>query len=199
MDSNDKLVQYIDGELTTAEQEAFEQALQQDAALRNALDNLILAREGVKLYGLKNQVANVHHEMMAELRDEQSAVTKKHYPFVRSALKIAAGLFIAMCVFGAYQYAAVSPNGLYSDYYRPYESGVNRGEAVASSAIEKAYLSGDNQAAVKQFEQLAQPTMKERFLAAQAYLTLHQPAKAVAQFNGVLQSGDDTFKDDAES
>ena len=196
----EKIIQYLDGELTGSELAEFEKLVAADNAVRDELDNLDLAREAVQSYGLRQQVAGMHQEMMEELRSGRTeAPVRKMYPVVRLTLRIAAGLFIAFLSFGIYQYATVSSSNLYNDNNQPYKLSVARGESKVSE-LEKDYISGDYKAAVAAFEKLGRPTLKDYLLGGQAYMQTLQAPKAIAAFDQIIadNSTGNIYKDDAE-
>jgi hypothetical protein len=203
MDNNEqngeKLVQYLDGELSGQALRDFELQLKASPTMQAELENLQLAKQLIMHYGLKAQVAAEHGVMMDELKVKNIAGnTTKAYPFGRTILKIAAGLFIGMLAFAAWQYATVTPGSFVKDYYQPYTVSVERG-APSASAIETAYSNGDYKGTIAVFEKSTAPTVKDEFLTAQAYLAIKQPAHAVGAFTGVLKNKEvTTFKDDAE-
>jgi len=194
----EKIVQYLDGELTGQELRNFESELAANPALQSELDNMELARTAVMHYGLKQQVAVVHQTMMAELRNESARQDRdKVVPLFRTVLKIAAALFIGGLLYGAYQYATTTPAGFVKDNYHPYTVSAERGEA-SKSAVETAYINNDFKGTIAAFEKTTTPTVKEQFLAAQAYLATNQSAKAIPVFNAVLNNPGAAYKDDAE-
>jgi hypothetical protein len=194
----EKIVQYLDGELTGQELRNFESELATNPALQAELDNMDLARTAVMHYGLKQQVAVVHQTMMTELRKESATQGRgKVVPLFRTVLKVAAALFIGGLLYGAYQYTTTTPSSFVKDNYQPYTVSAERGEA-SKSAIETAYINNDFKGTITTFEKTATPTVKEQFLAAQAYLGNHQPAKAITAFSAVLANQGAAYKDDAE-
>jgi len=194
----EKIVQYLDGELTGQELRNFENELAANPALQAELDNLGLARTAVMHYGLKQQVALVHQTMMTELRSESATHGRgKVVPLFRTVLKIAAALFIGALAYGVYQYTTTTPAGFAKDNYQPYTVSAERGEA-SKSLVETAYINNDYKGTITAFEKTATTTVKEQFLAAQAYLGTHQPAKAITVFNAVLANQGAAYKDDAE-
>ena len=204
MDNNpqptEKIIQYLDGDLTGEELEQFEASLSNDPQVREELENLTLAKKAVQSYGLKNQVASVHRDMMNELnKGGERTLESRIYPFVRASLKIAASLLIISVSIGLYQYVTITPSKLYQDNYSPYQVSVSRGE-VAVSNLEKAYLNKDFNQAISIFEKMAQPGAKDYFLSSQAYMATHQPGKAIAGFNKLLiiNSPENNLHDDAE-
>ncbi|MCO5947365.1 tetratricopeptide repeat protein [Mucilaginibacter flavidus] len=194
----EKIVQYLDGEMTGQELRNFESELAVNPALQAELDNLGLAHTAVMHYGLKQQVAAVHQTMMAELRNESATQGRgKVVPLFRTVLKIAAALFIGGLLYGAYQYTTTTPAGFAKDNYQPYTISAERGE-TSKSTVETAYINNDYKGTIAAFEKTTTPTVKEQFLAAQAYLGNHQPAKAIKAFIAVLANQGAAYKDDAE-
>ncbi|MBB3056698.1 hypothetical protein [Mucilaginibacter gotjawali] len=192
------IIQYLDGELSGAELKQFEELLAADNAVQQELENLKLAQQAVRSYGIKAQVASLHHEMMEELKTEPKASANKLYPFIRASLKIAASLFLAMSAVGIYQYATVSPAQLYNQNYRPYTTSISRG-ATEGSALEKAYAAGQPAKVISLFEkETTTADNKTNFLAAQSYLATQNVGKAISLFNKILNNADGAYKDDAE-
>jgi negative regulator of sigma E activity len=65
---SEKLVQYLDGELSGSEKDDLEKQLVTDRGLQAELESLKLAREAIRSYGLKQQVTGIHQQMMNELQ-----------------------------------------------------------------------------------------------------------------------------------
>jgi len=203
MSDNDKytetIIRYLDGELTGVDLKSFEELLRKDSAVQEELDDLRLAQKAIRSYGLKTDVASVHDEMMKEFKAEKKSSSARIYPFVRTTLKIAASLLFFLLSIGIYQYSTVSPSKLYNDNYRPYTEPVSRG-AAGTTELEKAYIGGKPAVVTGLFEKMGSADNKTDFLAAQSYLALHRPGKAIEVFNRILTSppADLSFRDDAE-
>ena len=188
----------MDGELPGDELQTFEKLLSENSALRQELENLELARMAIRSYGLQRQVASVRREMMQEPKEQEKPADRKIYPFMRSTLKYAASLFLIFSAIGIYMYATTSSSKLYRENYEPYKLSISRGEN-ANTALEKAFNAGSYNDVISTFKTLTNPGGKENFLVAQAYLSTHQPTKAIQSFNQVINApgSDNTFKDDA--
>lgn len=196
--ADDRLMQYLDGELMGEELSAFEQSLANDPEMRARMENLELAKMAVQHYGLKDQVSSVHQQMMEEFRNEDTAKSRGViYPLLRSTMKIAAGLIIFMFLFGAYEFATVSSSGLAQNAYSPYALSIDRG-AAESSAIERAYVNHNFREVTINLEKNTNATEKDHFLGGQAYLAIHQSAKAIREFNKVVLDATSSYKEDAE-
>jgi hypothetical protein len=196
--TDEKLMQYLDGELTGEELSAFKQVLNNNPDMHARLESLELAKTVVQHYGLKQQVSAVHHQMMAELKNELSGNSRgKIYPLLRLTMKIAAGVIIFIFFFAAYEWVTVSSSGLAESNYYPYELSVDRG-AAGSSAIEQAYADHNFKEVILNLEKDTAPSEKDHFLGGQAYLATHQVAKAIREFNKVLLDSRGRYRDDAE-
>jgi hypothetical protein len=196
---DEKLVQYLDGELSGDELSAFENLLGENTELKAEYENLKLAKLAVEHYGLKAQVASLHGTMMDDVKNSNSNPSVyKSYPFIRNTLKIAASLFLFLFLFTAWQYITVTPSKLIDENYQPYKVSVARGEASAS-VLENDFSNGNYNLVISDYKKLTQPGVKDHFLTGQAYLSLHQPANAIREFNAVYDNpGNQDFKDDAE-
>jgi hypothetical protein len=204
MDNNqqatEKIIQYLDGELTGRELDEFEKLMGENAAIGEELDNLRLAKSAIMHYGIKEQVSGVRKEMMNEFSNSvQNASVRKMYPIVRRSMQIAASLIGILLAFGFYQYITVSPDNLAAESYHPYKVSISRGGSTTST-LEKAYLDKKNNLVISEFEKLKPRGNKDNFLAAEAYLSTHQAAKAIQTLHNVLKtkSSETSFHDDAE-
>lgn len=198
MDSNnttETIIKYLDGELSGDELKEFEHRLDRDKDAKNELESLSLAQKAVISYGLKAQVAAARAEMLNEAPAER-APQAKLYAFIRPMLQVAAGLVFFLLAIGVYQYATVSPAKFYNENYQPYKAGVTRGSG--SPALETAYANGQTNTVIALFEKMTVPDNKASFLAGQAYLSTHQPTKAISAFNSISASPDRSYKEDAE-
>ncbi len=202
MDNNntntERLIRYLDGELSEAESEALRTELANNTAMQQELDNLVLTKGVIRNYGLSQKVSGIHQAMMLEM-------TAPAKPVVRSLpkmmMRIAAAIIILAGLFGLYQYLAVSPGNLYNDQYTAYQVATMRGTTNAGN-IEKAYSEKKDDQVILLYRQTANPTANEQFLAAQAYLNLSNLNNAIMLFNTLLEknkaTNTDTLNDDAE-
>ncbi|MDP9047940.1 MAG: hypothetical protein M3N14_07370, partial [Bacteroidota bacterium] len=200
MDTNnttERIIKYLDGDLSAEELKAFELLLDRDKEVKEELESLSLAQKAVISYGLKEQVAAARAEMVNEAPAEgRGAPQAKIYALIRPMLQVAAGLVFFLLAIGVYQYATVSPSKLYEENYQPYKASVTRGGD--NSVLDAAYVSGEMKTVISLFEKMAAPDNKASFLAGQAYLLTRQPKKAIGAFNNVVTSAGRSFKEDAE-
>lgn len=202
MDNNntntERLIRYLDGELSEAESEALQTELANNADMQQELDNLILTKAVIKNYGIAQKVKSLHQTMMQEMRMPAKPVLRS---MPKMMMRIAAAITILIGLFGLYQYFSVSPGNLYSNQYTAYHVATMRGTADANN-IEKAYSVKRYDEVIELYRQTANPTANEQFLAAQAYLNLANLNNAIMLFDTLLQknktTNTDTLNDDAE-
>ncbi len=205
MENNDikteKLIRFIDGELNEADKTALAGEIAADHSLAEELNNLSLAKEVVRSYGLAEQVKGIHAEMMAErqMREPQKKQVVRMFP--RMLLRVAAGIILLMLVFGVYRYTAISPDKLFEEQYSGYQLPVMRGEGEATAA-ETAYRSKSYDKVIAINAADTATDVYGQFLAAQSYLAKKQYPNAVSMFRNVIQenkvAGTSILNDDAE-
>lgn len=191
----ERIEQYLNGKLNSAERERFEQQLQQDAALAAAVENMRATRKALEVYGLRQEIAGIRANM---LQKEKSASTKgKVRRILYYGSRVAAAVILLMAVTIVYQYMTLSPGRLYEEKSTPYVLRTSRsGEAPPLTGITTAYRAGNMQGAIQAFEQLKQPTATDYFLAGNAYLQQGKGANAIQCFREAQQSP--LFREDAE-
>lgn len=205
MDNNnnhsEKLVPYLDGELSEAENEAVRAALANDAAMQDELDNLIMAKAVVKNYGLTQKVSSIQQAMMQEMQaqDHNAKIPVRSLP--KMMMRIAAAIIILVGLFGVYQYLSVSPGSLYKEQYTAYQVATMRG-TTAPGALEKAYAESKFDEVIRLYAQLAAPAASDQFLAAQAYLGKEDYKNAIPLFSAIVEENKTAnagaLNDDAE-
>lgn len=171
----EQLMLYLDGMLEPDQQAALEAQLAADAALKARWENLRLAREAVRQYGLRETVASVHQEMMPGLRRRHSSVRR----IIRYSLAAAATLLLIVGGVLAWNFYQLSPERVYTSAYQPYEISNTRDGGAEPGQIESAFREAN-------YEQVlnlsaAQPvlTTREQLLKGLACLELRQWADAV--------------------
>jgi tetratricopeptide (TPR) repeat protein len=170
--------------------------LKSNIDIQQELNNLRLAKDAIKVYGVKNKVAALHNEMMQEMGTNK--VPKKGIvrSIVRRGMQIAASLFIVVVGVAVYQYSTVSSDKLFDANYLPYTVGVSRSVADVD-VMEKSFQANNYADVLKQFVALSISNQKQNFLAGQSYY-----ANAIVCFNKVLAlntaENKNIFKDDTE-
>lgn len=194
------LIQYLDGDLEGEQLEAIKKSIEEDASVREELEQLSLAKDTIKNYGLKNKVSFIHKEMMGELKQNNS--TKKG--FVRNMIlytaRIAAIVILVLGSVELYQFLTVSPEKLFNENYTAFNLHESRGQS--NSPLEDAFRNANMNKVIEQFSTLKNPESKDYFLAGNAFLSQHQPAKAIEAFLALQQKNktDNThfFEEDVE-
>jgi tetratricopeptide (TPR) repeat protein len=173
----DTLIRYLDNELEPDERLYVEAQLLSDAALRAEFDRLQLAKQAIVQYARRQQVAGIHRQMMKEAR--QPKTTKVRW--MRTGLRVAAILLVALLVAGIVQYTQLDAGKLYSSQYETYSLGATRDSDAVISSLEDHYRHGR----MKEDRSLTH-LPSDHFVAGQAYLAVNDPQKAIAAFEAQL-------------
>lgn len=197
---SEKLVQYLDGELSGSEKENIEKQLASDRDLQNELENLQLARGVVRSYGLKQQVGSIHQQMINELQTPVRKISSNRR-IIRYGIAIAASVLVVILGAVIYNSNSVSSEKLFAENYHSYEVSTTRNGGTTETAIEKAYKEKD----YKQVTVLADTSInniKDLFLTAMAYMELKNNVKAIEEYKKVIakneSAGTNMLKDEAE-
>ncbi len=204
---NEKLVQYLDGELAGAEKEDFEHELAMNKSLQDELDSLKATREAVKMFGLQQKVSGVHQQMMQEMQ----APVKKMNPIVigsnrriiRYSIAIAASVVLIVGSIIGYNFYSLSSDKVFASNYHSYElSTLRDGDTLQVSMVEKAYRDTNYKKVVELHSLIGSNSIKETFLAAMSYVELGNNTKAIDEFKKVIAEDEtantNLFKDEAE-
>lgn len=186
-DMSEKLVSYLDDELTGAEKENLEQQLAADKALQHQLDSLKSTREAVKLYGLQQEVSGIHREMMKE---QQSPVKKigSAGKFIRYSIAVAAGLLLIIGGYMAYNFFTLTPDKVFASSYQSYELVTVRDGNGNETPVEKAYREKNYKEVLRIHDAGEDHSPKGEFLCGSAALELKDNSKAIKCFKEVLDA-----------
>lgn len=179
----DMLIQYLDNELPPQDRLLVESALSADAALQQQLERLKLAQQAFKMYARQQQVSSIHSEMMKEKPLKARAPVRT----LGRVMRVAALIIVLALVAGLVQYSLLDAERLYRSHYESYTLGTPR-DATKASTLEQAYRNNDMALVVSLYESNAAKQPADDFLAAQAYLALDNPQKAIAAFEAQLKA-----------
>jgi tetratricopeptide (TPR) repeat protein len=200
-DMHERLVNYIDGISDEPEKKEVEHNLANDPEWQQALQDLLVTREAIKLHGLQQQVADIHKEMMEENTAPVIKMDSKRTT-LRAFFSVAAALLVIVGGYLIYQFYTLSPDKILSSYYRPFELPAVRGEGGAYTDFAKSYIEKDFKKTTVLFSKMDSADVKDRFLAANAWFRLNNFDKAIQQFNKIIETEDRThsglFRDETE-
>ena len=195
---SEQLLQYLDGILPDDEREGLEKQLATDKNLQEELENLRLAREAVRSYGLKKQVAGIHEQMIKEMKTPVKQIINNRR-IIRFSIAIAASVLVIFLASRLITTGTISPDKLFADNYHSYELSTVRG-TEKETAVEKAYRAKDYNRVIALTDTSA--AVKNLFLSAMSYLEIKNSSEAIQKFKKVLQaderSGSAVFMDEAE-
>jgi tetratricopeptide (TPR) repeat protein len=190
------LNQYLDHELDASTAKGLEQQLSNSPELKEELDRLILARDAIKLFGLREQIKSIHNEVRPSSKLEKPGAVRN---IIRWTLRVAAVLVLVIAALGIYEYSNVSADKLFDQQYEPFEIRAARGEQ-GIPPVQTEYENKNYPAAIEAFTQSAKHSSSDYFFVAQAYLHERNSADAVRYFELSLASSDTThlYKDESE-
>jgi tetratricopeptide (TPR) repeat protein len=187
--TNDLLVRYLDGELAEAEKQKLEARLDVDVELQEELAALRAAREAVKQYGLREQVAGIHRQVMQEMRiPQRQRLGGNIRRVIRFSISVAASIILIVGAILALNFFSLSPSRVFTDNYHSYELPTTRSGQADESAVEQAYRS-KNYYEVTRRVPLA-GNLKDQFLVGMSYLELKNPARALESFREIMSTND---------
>jgi tetratricopeptide (TPR) repeat protein len=198
---SEKLVIYLDGELSGNEKQGLEQQLAADAALQQEYDSLLLTREAVRYYGLQEKVKGIHSEMMQELQAPVRTI-KPFKRFVKYSIAVAASILLLVGGYLAYNFFTLSPDKVFTSNYQGYALSTMRDNNVQETAAEKAYKEKNYREVIRIHDAGEDHTQKGEFLCGISALELKNNSKAISCFNEVIdankKSATKILNDDAE-
>jgi tetratricopeptide (TPR) repeat protein len=199
--NNDELLMaYLDSEMTESQKSNFESQLAADPELMLRLNNLLYAREAIHQYGIKQQVAVLHAEMMQQLQPPVRSISplKKIYRLTAVA---AAAILLFVTGYWFLHNQPVSAETIYSDNYTVYEMPITRG-GTELSAMEDAYQNKNFALVLTLANKTVVMEPSGLFLAGAAAMEIKEFDKAITNFNSLLQNNKSTnsvsYNDEAE-
>jgi hypothetical protein len=135
-------------------------------------DEFELAREAVRQYGLRKRVAEVHREMMNELKTPVRTMTSSK-KILRYSMSVAAGILLLVGAFMVYNFFTLSPDKVYSSRYQPFEISTVRSNAADDTLI-NAYRAKNYSEVLRIHSSGADSSISATFLAAMSNLELDQ-------------------------
>lgn len=185
MDKNlrsEKLVQYLDGELSGQEELDIEQELAADIAFQQEFEDLKAAKAAIKYHGLQNKVSAIHDQMMKEFK---APVKNSRGRIIKYAIAVAASLVLLVGGYVLYNFATLSSEKVFASRYQPYEMITLRGDDSAASQIEKAYREKEYKKVLTLNQAKNKPSQMDQFLAGSAAMELKNYSKAVETFGKI--------------
>jgi tetratricopeptide (TPR) repeat protein len=183
---------------------------------------LRLAVEGIRQAGLYEQIESVKTEWLAQQAVKtmpaihMSAMPAPAGPkpaeskpagaiirsITRTAIRVAACLFILGSGAAIYKYTMTNSAGIFSQYCSTYDLNTSRGANAPADEMDEAYKNKNWTAVTELFKKKSPKTNKTYFLAGMADLESKKYDDAIGMFQQVMaansQSGSDYFEDEAE-
>jgi tetratricopeptide (TPR) repeat protein len=199
--NDEKLVRFLDGELTEEEKLSVEQELATDKLLQEQYENLLITKESIRQYGLQQKVSFLHEQMMKEIQ----APVRKINPVRRIArlgVAIAAGIILLIGGLWTYNFLTLSSDKVVNSRYQAYVLPEVRDGDNTGTPAEKAYQQKNYKEVLRIHDSGEDKSAKGEFLCGVAAMELKDDAKAIACFNEVIalnnKSGQPVWNDEAE-
>ncbi|MFL5742362.1 MAG: anti-sigma factor family protein [Flavisolibacter sp.] len=188
------LFQYLDGTMSEEESREFEKPLRNNPALRERIQQLRIVVESVRQYGTRQEVTNIHEEMMPSLLE---GILTVRMPTIRKiaryTMAAAACIILLILFIRIFSPAKTSASDLYNQAFVDYNASTIRG-SHQSSALEEAYQKNNYTAVISQSTQ-STLSEKDSLLTGISYLKTSQADQAIHWLS--LLSGHGNFRQDA--
>ena len=187
-DMSEMLLRYLDGELEDHEKSQLEQKLATDPALQEELNNLRLAKESIRSYGLAGRVGKIHKEMMNEIPHSTPVIQiSRRRQIIRYSIAVAAALLILFVGFKMFQDNNMTADQLYADNYKAYELTTLRSGETEPTIFEKAYRDKNYNEVITLYSSANPDDIQANFLTAMSHLELKEYDKAIENFKKNLE------------
>ena len=194
--NEDLLIRYLDGELSGDEKAALEARLQTDQRLHEQLTRLRIAIQAVKHLGTTRQVANIHGQMMHELKSGKKARPVPFNKVIRYTMAAAASILVLVIGIRIYQASQITPGKLYDEAFVEFNSSDTRGSGDMSSEIEKNYRQKKYSVVINSVRSLNMDA-RDSLLMGLSYLHEDRMSQAIGLFQRLAASSNE-FQPDAE-
>lgn len=189
------LIRYLDSELSAEEKAVLEQRLQTDAALQQQLNDLRVAVQAVKQFGLSQKVGTIHADMMQELKGSRpKAKVVSFRKKFRYVIAVAASVLLVLVSVSLYLSSQVSPDKLYEQVFVDFPVSPSRGETNHLSTIETHYQQKNYDAIINGSRSLRMDA-KDSLLTGLAYLHTGSLQQAIGFFQHIASSENDLQQD----
>ena len=180
----DLLVRYLDGDLSEQERTTLERRLADDPQLQSELNSLKETREAIKLYGLREKVANIHQQVMRESATPVKQISQAR-KIIRYAVSIAAAILVIVLGITVFNFYNLSPNKILATNYISYELSTTRDNDTSETRIQKAYRDKQYDEVIKAKRQAI--NSDDKMLVAMSYFEQKNYAEAIDEYKNVIE------------
>ena len=199
---SEKLVMYLDGELTGQDKADFEKQLEANPGLQEELNRLQQTRSAVQYFGLQQKVAGIHQQMMLELATPVIPISRGK-KILRYSMAAAAAVILLVGSWLAYSFFSLTPDKVFAANYQTYETvNVRDGNNTAASPFEKFFTDKNYQELIRLYDAGEAVDARSLFICAVAAMELKDDTRAIRSFKQALQYNRDkaqtAYNDEAE-
>jgi predicted negative regulator of RcsB-dependent stress response len=197
------LAQYIDGELSPEAHLEVKNKLEKDIEWQEATEKLLMAMQSVRYFGMVQEVAAVHQQMMQEgslPKIESKIKTLSIKRAIRITTAVAASLLLVFAGIKGYQFYQLSPDKVYNENFVSYQLPVTRGSNDEKSfEIKEAYQAQNYKDVIKWGRKYKAKVVEESFLIGLSYLQSNDPFSAITSLQPIVKTDTKALlKQDAE-
>lgn len=212
LNQTEMIALYLQGELGGKELEQFNARLATDDTFKREVEVQRAIVKNITHAGrheLKSQLKQYHQQIVNEtdasaFEDTAMSKTIKDDPFKnrlrltkrkRVRLLLAASIVTALTAVGLGYYTYLSPENIFNDQFTPYTMRTMRGSSPSKDII-SLYREHDYDNYLAQYQAREIKSLREMFLAGNAYLIKAQPAQAIQCFRQVMTENETLTADD---
>jgi hypothetical protein len=194
---NEVLMRYLDGECSPGEINEVENRLASDPEFRQAYENLLVAREAIRQYSIRDTVKRAIQQekntVPALVRSISGANVWKRFAAVAASLLLIAGAWFL------YSFFNLSNEKLYREHYISYQVSTTRGTDNGST-IEALYRTEQYQQLITRYRENPDSSPTLNFYSAMSYFQLSQPAAAIEplEYLARAESPAHPYREDAD-
>ena len=196
--NNEMLIDYLDKQLNQEESARMESVLQRDTDLNRELQYLNVAIDTVRLDAINQKVASIRqsHEKEQMGVKASPAILRNMY---KISLRIAAAIALFFCLASLYKYSTVDNQSFYNKQFSGYELSNSRGQEAHDAEMD-AYQNNKWNEVISRYNEGADKSNQQSFLAAMAEMQLNHFQNAITIFENLLnsKSGDATYLEESE-
>jgi hypothetical protein len=165
------------------------------------------AAAAIQRHEVISQVSGVHQSFFEKRNSFTADESPDGAAFVKRTLKFwwsaAAVLIIAPALFFMFVYITNSPQRLFAAQYQTYRINVDRASASNNNEfLARHYQDSKYSETISDFQALTSPGVRDKMIAAFAYMELHDYTAAVPLFEAVIHNnattGEKLFQDEAQ-
>lgn len=181
----EQLIKFLDGELSGSDKKATELLLQSNEAVRERYENLVAAKDAVRLKGIQQRVQSLHQQFYPLASTQQASndtakIIKASFGSrFKMVVSIAAIFIVLISSFVMYEFNTTTSDSVYADNFMNYQLPVLRGEGSLDN-LDSLFNAGNFTAVIRLTETKQELSQKNYFILGLSYLQTGNATEAIA-------------------